>query len=81
MFVGGLSNMRGFLKRVKEELEFLLDDYANGKYSALKKHIKFYVHPEPASTKFSTAWVGGLFRICLTTDIFIFSKLDQFIRL
>ncbi|KAI6175884.1 hypothetical protein M3Y97_00738400 [Aphelenchoides bicaudatus] len=59
MFVGGLSNMRGFLKRVHEELCFLLDDYKDGRYSKLKGYIKFYTRPEPASTLFSTAWVGA----------------------
>lgn len=59
MFVGGLSNMQGFLARMREELEFLLDNYENGKYSKMKNDIGFHVNPDPSSTRFSTAWVGG----------------------
>lgn len=53
--------MNGFLSRIREEIEFLLDDYFDGRYSALKSYIGFFVNPEPLATKFCTAWIGGLF--------------------
>jgi actin-related protein len=76
LFVGGLSNMKGFLSRVREELEFLLDDYFDGKYSALKGHIGFYTNPEPSSTKFCSAWIGGKSFI-LAFIYIVFSQLNQ----